>query len=535
MAATALPPITRIELAQRRLLRGITNLRNALDPQSKSVNGRRRDPVSLTIPEVAAVEAFANSPALADRNARVTFHATDPQSGQAGTFTTSINELLLIDPSYDTARLQLLGVIERLVRDGILSWEPPAGTLPLPAPAATSMELGETADVRTGPLDTRHTTGMWGDFPPYSGVGPAHINKAQTALGYDRPQPLGLEGLPVPAKWKRLYPTPKLFAAAQYGNEAFVNDLTALTEGIVSVVRGANAHPEWHPALFAFNNGPQFPGPLYPPDYNPSLGANVEGRYQYKTTHRWGEMTRGAAGSAAGFNMVGRGDGMWQWALGNRNRTFGTQRHIMAFTNNWSRCDCADPTADFVSFANMASFVLELGASAHVHAACQNHATIAKKAQLELEMAPTAAVSTYFLNLQRERDANLARASASSNPIASIGTSLGLNGLAGEILAGGVIASMQLFMINPIAGGVALLLTGVATLLAQLLSGPPLLRIPEDIPVRDGARPVRTQDENGDPKGDIYGGNALPWTRKQAVMGQPVMRIKGTDGRVREL
>lgn len=523
-----LPPIsaqelarTRMERARRRLNRGSVNLYRSLTGRNPRSDGG--EPV-LTPHEAAIVSEFANSEHLSDRNRQVTFHAVDPRTGESGTFSTSVNNLLIIDGGYDTAKTALEGILRRLESDGLITRSPS----PLPAPAGGRTNSGGI-DWFTGPYDTRLASGGWANFPPYSGIGPAHINARRSALGLDRPSDTILSGFPLPRSWDKFYPTPKLLSGSQYPVAAFVADLDAMTTNAVTLVRGANAHPEWHSALMCFNNGPEFPTVMYPPNVVGQSSNDVEARYQYVEAHRWATMSAGAEGSAAGFQMGGRNDPMWLWSCGQRARVMSGQRHAPIIGNNWSRVDVADSVSDFMAFVNMVSFLVNLGATAHVHAACETHNAVIRKAQRELNLAPTANVETYFLNLQREREARAIRQAQENGT--TVGTALGLNDTSGQILAGGLVASAQLFMANPIAGGVALLVTGVAVLLSELFGSARVERIPENVMVRDGLVPVRSADENGDPAGDIYGGNRYPWTRKQAVMGRPVMRAKDSAGR----
>lgn len=531
MSLDNLPPITRQELAAIRLARlrkqvnrGTANLYLSLTGRNPRGGSPLFDP-SLSPHELAIVSEFANSDHLSDRNRQVTFHAVDPRTGASGTFSTSINNLLILDGGYDTAKTALEGILRRLENDGLIT----RAATPLPG-GVTGSTNQDGVSWFTAPRDTRLATGQWANFPPYSGIGAAHINARTSALGYDRPSDTVLNGFPLPARWTKFYPTPKLVSHLDYQVPSFITDLDAMTTNAVTLVRGANAHPEWHPALMCFNVGPQFPGPMYPPNAGASTFASIELRYQYTQAHRWATMSSGADGASAGFQMTGRNDPLWLWSCGNRQRVYSGQRVDPPIGNAWGRIDCADATADFMAFVNLVSFLVNLGATAHVHAACETHNSVLRKAQRELSLAPTANVETYFLNLQREREARAIRLQQTNDP-SGIGTALGLNDTSGQILAGGIVASAQLFMANPIAGGVALLVTGVAVLLSELLGSPRVERIPENVMVRDGLVPVRASDENGDPAGDIYGGNRYPWTRKQAVMGRPVMRAQDSAGR----
>jgi hypothetical protein len=102
-----------------------------------------------------------------------------------------------------------------------------------------------------------------------------------------------------------------------------------------------------------------------------------------------------------------------------------------------------------------------------------------------------------------------------------------------NILRGGLVASAQLFVANPIAGGIAAVVTVVGAVVAWLAAGGAEARkTPELCYVRDGANKVRAKDEGDDPNGDVFGGNMYPWTRDEAIRGTPIIRVADASGRV---
>lgn len=491
----------------------------------------------LSPEEQQGIAAFSNSEAFSDRSRMVSFEAVDPSTGRRGQYRTSVNGLLLIEPSYDAAKQQIQNILGNLVNDGVLTYDKPLAPPDVRAlqnrtPLGAFGEDGNPA--YGGTEDSRMWSGGWANWPEYGGLVNPGYDEAATAINYTRfsPGPF-LAGLPLPRDWRRIYPTRKLFDRGVFPDEAFMAALQELTRQIVLLVKGANANPEWHPALVYFLNGvpaPYFTGQTW---------DNVDLRYQYKDLRRWCKRTESANPRDAGLVPVGASDILWQMSMRSRAPRYWAQRVRPIARHNWASLTYADAVADFVQIANLASFVADLGATAHVHACLEQHAAVAQKAYAELGETFGAGLDGYLARVARERQAREVRASQSGG---GGGTGLALvagatnspdRQIANQLLNGAAVASAQLFLVSPLIGGVALGITAVAVLITNLIMGRPYECNGSNLLVRDGRVPVRDTDLNecSGAHGDVYGGNYLPHTRAQAIQARPVVRVKDALGR----
>lgn len=510
----------------------------------------------LTQRERSDVQAWMNAEAFADRTREFEFQATAP-NGQRGTFKTTINGLLLIEPSYDVAKRAIVARLAELERDGVISRQAPLVQIPAGLPLNGDWQgmLRNGLNVAFAP-DTRLSTGFWGDFPPYGGASNAHLGQTYVLGFQNRASGPLLPNFPVPQQWTRYFPGPKFYerrgniagapgpngsTAWAFSDDAFVRILEEITTNIPLLVKGANGNIEFHPGVMAFNNGTQFPSPAFPPDLSAIAYDDVSGRHQYKADHKWAETTSGARGSATGLVINGRSDALWLHSMRVRQKLARCENHQMVFTNDWGKIEAADAAADFFRWINCASFLVEIGATSHVHACTEAHNAVANKATRE---TGGAAGNDLDLAVARERAARGERTRSRTDQLDAFVARLQLaadteneaaGAAAGQILNGGLVASAQLFMANPIAGGVCAVVVGCVALFTYLFGGGLTERkTPEKCLVRDGKVRVRDKDEDDDPDGDVYGGNIYPWSRERAIRGIPVIRAKDAAGRTYE-
>ena len=535
---------TRIELAQRRLSRltsGVmARLRGFGRGFAASLPGDPFGVSALSEQTAAGLASFTNQELLEDRTREFEYAALDPRTGRMGTFRASGNSLHLIEASYDAAKARVEARLRAWIAQGLLSERQPLEPLAQPAPFPINGDGNAHGGIA---LDTRLSSGLWADFPPYGGLSNDHLDAAGTALGITPRASSLLPNFPLPLRWTKLYPTPRLFDVRAFPVTALTTELDALTRDVAAMLKGANANPEWHPAVMAFNNGTQFPSREYPPNASAVAYDDVAGRYQYKRDHRWAVTTKGARGSGTGFVIQGTGDTLWMASATSRQRLYRVENHQLTFTHDWGLIEAADAVADFVRWANLARFLCELGALAHVHACAECHNSVASKAEMELGINVAGGPRDEYRNsVAQERGARAIKSrrvryeefkaglvlEADARERAAVGTTM-------DVLNSGLVASVALFKVNPIAGGVGLVITGIASVFAYFLSGGGQARKePEKALVRDGQTRVRDQDENEDPRGDVWGGNHYPWTRDEALNGLPALRAKDASGRLFE-
>lgn len=489
----------------------------------------------LTEEQRVGISEFANAEALSDRAREFSFEAVDPATGRRGQYRTSVNRLLIIEAGYDVARRELEALLDELVRDGLLTWDKPA-IPPNIADLQVRGGLGSWGDGNpsyAGANDSRMWTGGWADWPNYAGLVNPGYDEAATAINYTRfsSGPF-LPGTPLPRDWRRIYPTRKIFDKRAFGNEAFVSKLSDMTRWMALLINGANGNVEWHPAVVYFNNG--VPAPYF----QNGVWDNVDLRYQYKNIHPWMVPTVNASPGNAGLRPVGASDPLWRESMNTRSPRYWAEHHSPIGRHNWAELHYADAVSNFVQTANLASFVLGLGATAHVHACVEHHAAVVQKAYTELGEPLGAGIDGYLLRVAREREAREVRASQA----ASGGTNLALVSgptsspdrmVVNQVLNGLVVASAQLFVVSPIIGGVALLVVGVGIFVANLILGRAYECHGERLLVRDGRSPVREVDINEctGTQGDLYGGNYVPHIRENAIHGRPMIRVKDSLGR----
>lgn len=533
---------TPLELARRRLQTLYQRASGRLSGLGRGIASTltRDAPSALSEREAAALASFTNQELLEDRTREFEFTARDPRTGRTGTFRASGNSLHLVEPSYDAARARIEARLASWLAQGLLSRTPPGSELQSPPRGPVEADGQIRGHL---PNDTRLVSGLWADFPPYGGISNDHLNVAGTALGVSPRSGQVLPNFPLPLRWEKLYPTPKLLDVRAFPVVAMVRELRELTVDLALMLKGANANPEWHPALMAFNNGTQFPSREYPPDVGPAAFDDVAGRYQYKRDHRWAVTTQGARGSATGLLTPGETDPLWIASAGYRQRIYRAENHQMAFSNDWGIIEAADAVADFVRWANCARFLCDLGALAHVHACAECHNAVASKAERELGIAVSGGPrDEYRAAVAGEREARQIKSRRVRYEEFKAGLTLAAEAREREavsttmdVLNGGLVASVSLFKLNPVVGGVGLLVTGIASVLAYFLSGGgEARREPERILVRDGTVRVRDRDEADDPQGDVFGGNSYPWTRDAALSGIPALRAKDASGRLYE-
>lgn len=524
----------RLYLASLRLRGGA---RNALSGLSGALTGQPTKQDVLTPQERAHVSQFANDEAFSDRNQPFNFQARDPVSGRLGNYSTTVSHLLLIEPSYDEAKRTLESILGRLVRDGIVTRVKPAAP-----PNVTRYQHGRTVswnddgDVLNVPYggigDPRLLTGSWADWPRYADLKQPGYTEPATAFGYTRfaSGPF-LPGMPIPRDWNHLFPCEKLWDASRFPHEAFEATMAELAEKIVLMVKGANGNPEWHPAIVHFLNGVE---PYY---HTSGVWDRVEARYQNKQWRPYVRLTRGQAVQNAGLTPVGRGDAMWRSSLTSRQPRAFEERHSGGIGNNWAAQYYADAIADFMVLVNLAQFLIDLGATAHVHACLEHHAAMATKAYHELGLTAGAGLSGYLAGVARERQAREARAQSQTPglglQLVSGPSTSSDRMIANQVLNGLVVASAQLFAANPIVGAVATAITVVAILITNLILGTAFECNGERLLIRDSRAVVREVDLMGctGTSGDMYGGNLLPHSRQHAIEGRPVIRVKDALGR----
>lgn len=522
--------IAAFDRAESRLTAATPNAVKAL------VGGGRRD--VLTPQERAGIATFSNSDAFSDRSRTFSFRATDAR-GREGLFTTSVNQLLIIEPSYDAAKTALRRLLTMLEERRIITRERP--TAPPNVSRFQSLGYsggwgdGATSYAYNGIGDPRCLTGQWADWPRYGGLKPRHdYNMSPTAIGYDQfsSGPF-LPGLPLPNQWTRYYPLENLWNRQAFSDEDFVALLGELTTQIVLLVKGANANPEWHPSLVFFLNG------VYPHVHTAGVWNGVDSRYQYKELHPWCRLTEGSDMAFTGLTPVGRNDALWMHSMRCRAPRAYEEHHEPLIGNDWAKQEYADAIGSFMQLVNLASHVVDLGASAHVHGALEHHAAVSQKAYEELGLTAGAGLSGYLAGLARERQAREARAQQSAG---AAGAGLQLVGgtawspdreIANQILNGATVASAQLFMVSPLAGGIAVAVVALGVLLVNLFMPPQVECNGSMIRVRDGRRRVRDVDIENCPgaHGDTWNGNLLPHTRANAINGRPAVRVKDSFGR----
>lgn len=499
---------------------------------------------SLTPTEQVAIAQWAN--AIPSRDYEFPYTVR----GVAGTFHTSVNKLLLIDPSFSTAERAIRAKLDQWVRDGILSWNPPAPGTIVPPPAARNLVTWTNDPMPSGiwgaPLDTRLMTAQWADFAPYGGLRNTFNGDTgpSTAIGITAASGDLLPSFPVPNRWRKLYPGPKLFDSTFLSDSRFVTELSDLTTQLALLSQGGNADPAWHPAFMFFNTGPQFPSWQYnePAGVYGTVFHEIDERWRGYLAHRWAEPKHGAARNNTGINILGNRSDVWNTSLRARTRCFTAHREENTYNavHKWATLTVADAVADFCRWANLASFMVDLGASAHAHAALECHNSVAGKAMRELGLGVGSQLDR---SVGRERDARVARAQSSrvdqlneyiaGLELANSQEHADAVDLSMSILRGGAVASAQLFAANPIVGGIAAVVTVVGAVVAWLAAGGAGARkTPELCYVRDGAAKVRDKDEGDDPNGDVFGGNMYPWTRDEAIRGTPIIRVADASGRV---
>lgn len=508
--------------------------------------GAARDPLPSETRQ--SVSAFAGQDDFSDLDRRYNFEARDAR-GNLGRYTVSVRELLRIEQSYHAAVAALERELGQLEAAGVITrTKPSASDFNVSRTQNTASQeraiqnehnifaYGDVGRLPSRIADPRLFTGDWFDWPRYAGLINDGYNQSPTAFTFDQFSPgPWLAGIPLPKQWVKYYPTPRLFDRNAFGDDAFVRSLENLTVNAVVAVRGANANPEWHPGLVMGNNG------VYP-WWMPNIGVfqQVEARYQYKFMHPWAKLTRGAPIAQAGFTLDGKTDfALWINSMRTRSPRAWAARHTPAgaWNNDWAELHYADAVANFVQFVNIASFIKDLGAQAHVSAACEYHAAVMAKAYDELGLPAGASVQTYINAQAQERAARDARAGVGSN-----GSSLTLvsgpsasadRQIANTILNGAVNMSMALFLANPYVGMVALAITGLAVFITNLFLGAAFDCRGEQLLVRDGRIAVRAVDlmECAGRSGDVYGGNYLPHRRADAIRGRPVIRVVDQYGR----
>lgn len=509
--------------------------------------GAPRDPIPPS--ERDAVAAFAGAD-FSDRTRRYNFEATDA-NGRKGRYTVTLNELLLIEHSYDEAATRIRSLLGQLVAEGILTEQRPSvgdfadvsryQNLAAQERAVDGewniFSYGEIARLPTRIADPRMFSGGWFDWPNYAGLVNAGYNQPETAFLFNSFSPgPWLPGIPLARDWTKLYPTPRLWDRRAFPDERLIAILEELTVQMVTLCKGANANPEWHPALVMGNNG-VFPW------WSPSLGSSgiyreIEGRYQYKVMHPWARLTRDNPLGNTGFTLSGKTDyALWLGSIRTRSPRAYAERHTPAgaWNNDWAAIHYADGLANFVQFCNMARFMLELGAAAHVSAACEYHAAVMLKAYDELGLPAGASVQDYVNAQARERAARASRSSSGGAELSLVSgpTASEDRQIVNSVLNGALNMSMALFLANPYVGAVALAITGVAVFVSNLFLGRAFDCHGENLLVRDGRVAVRSVDEMecAGSSGNVYGGNYLPHTRAAAIRGRPAMRVKDRYGR----
>lgn len=538
----------RIALARTRLSKAFDRAGRRIESVFQGISGGFRDLLTpaLTDREQNTVARWMNSEAFSDRSREFAFNVTDPATGRTGEFRTTINGLMLIEPSYDSSKEVVRQILSQLVGDGILSYSPPSGPLPnqgSPGDWRRTLDSGGSVIL---PADTRIVSGLWGDFPPYGGIGNDFLRQPPVMLGTLPPSPGILPGFPVPQAWRRLFPGENFYRKNGSDwvlpDQAFVDILDRLTVHLTIMLKGANANVEWHPGVMAFNNGTQFPTSMYPPDFMGYAYDDVRWDYQRRVDHKWATTTMGARGSATGIVINGKSDSLWLSSLHHRQRIARAENHQLVVGHDWGKIEAADAAADFLRWCNMASFLSDVGATSHLHACLECHNSLSVKAMRELGLPVGSELETQVV---REREARGIRQRMSRSQqldqyvaqlqLAADDERQAASDTAGSILHGGLVASAQLFLANPIAGGVCAAVVAVASLMVYLFGGGQAeRRTPELVLIRDGKVKVRETDESGDPQGDVYGGNVYPWSRDRAIRGTPIIRAKDATGRVFE-
>lgn len=533
----------RFELAGERLERFFAQLsepvRGALPSFASLGLTHPREPV-LTAEERSRMADFTNSENYGDRTRVFEFEATNPRTGQRGQVHVSVNSLLLIERSYDDAKTQLQQLLAELTGpNGPLTYDQPASPYDVGALQSTSI-IGQWGEAR-GPItayggygDPRIMSGNWADFPRYGGLQNDGWNVAQTALTYTRTSSSSLlPGLPLPVRWRKIYAKEWLWNAREFSDDAFIATLHRMTELVTLLSRGANANPEWHPAINLFLNG------IEPAYHTGGVWTNVDSRFQYKTYHPWARVSRAQPVGYAGLVETGRNDAFWLTSMRTRAPRAQEEHREPLTSNNWGSQDYADAIGNYVQMANLAEFMLNLGASAHINSALEYHRAICTKAYLELNLPVGGGLSAYTLGVQREREARTQRALASQGVG---GTGLQLVSGVGDgdvrdvmntILNGATVASLQLFAANPLIGGIAIGVVAFGVFLTNLILGRAFECNGELVLVRDGMALVRETDEMGcrNRDGDNYGGNQYPHRRKDAIEGRPAIRVRDAYGR----
>lgn len=500
----------------------------------------RRD--VLTPEQQQGIAQFANSESLYDRNR--TFSIETVVNGRRGRQNVSVNSVLQIDPSYDIFKREAEALLAELTdpNTGVLTYDRPAVAPDVRSMQDRSNRIGGWGPggshnnfVPPHPVDPRVWSGGWFDFPRYANLGNNDVgyDTAQTSFSYTRFTHGGyLPGTPLPSAWRKLYPRNRLFDRTAFSNDNFVRIQRRLAMLAVQVIRGANGNPEWHPALVYGWNGVQ--------DYYHTGGVwdEVETRYQHHECHSWAQVTRGNGKGDAGIVEPGASDSLWVDSMRSRAPRIVEWRSMPAGSHNWASQQYADAVADFVRAANILRLVIDLGATAHVHACVEHHSAMLTKATAELNLPRGAGIDQYLAGIAQERQAREIRARSSSGGEASMTLVSGASSsddrrIVNAILNGAVVASMQLLMTNPYAGIIAVAITAVGILIVNLVFGAAFECRGEQLLIKDGTSAVLAADINGciGREGDVYGGNYYPHKRIHAIQGRPVIRVFDSSGR----
>jgi hypothetical protein len=180
-------------------------------------------------------------------------------------------------------------------------------------------------------------TAQWADFPPYGGLRNTFDGDTgpSTAIGITAASGDLLPSFPVPNRWRKLYPGPKLFDSAFLSDSRFVTELSDLTTQLALLSQGGNADPAWHPAFMFFNTGPQFPSWQYnePAGVYGTVFHEIDERWRGYLAHRWAEPKHGAARNNTGINILGNRSDVWNTSLRVRTRCFTAHREHNTYSS----------------------------------------------------------------------------------------------------------------------------------------------------------------------------------------------------------
>jgi hypothetical protein len=168
--------------------------------------------------------------------------------------TTTVGQLGRVDTSgMESSRLTINGIIDDLVRDGVLSRSPLAGadvTRAMRPGAMSSARLAITA------LDSRLINpATMLDFPS---LGTSHYWRGDAYTGSFQPRIASPASFPTLQRWSPLYFTPRFFDRNRFSDDAMVHTFAAVLGAIDAYLKAANCNPRFHPAMIAG----RFPVPL---------------------------------------------------------------------------------------------------------------------------------------------------------------------------------------------------------------------------------------------------------------------------------